>query len=232
MTTASYYLDSDYFKLIDFVSTTDSASKILSPFIFKKILRKEKNSVVTQELVKTPIVNLMQETEFSTQDGNTIIIKILTGSLSKTNITIQFNKSEIGTSVLIDLKLQTSMKFLLLKNKIEQKILNILQGRLINLDHLTHLLGSGNWNANLTSDGEGLTISKNSHLIIIYGWYYSALTEIFYSDVYSSLTVKDKFVIDIGSNVGDSSIYFVMKGAQKVIAVEPFPKNFNLAEKI
>ena len=133
MTTASYYLDSDYFKLIDFVSTTDSASKILSPFIFKKILRKEKNSVVTQELVKTPIVNLIQETEFSTQDGNTIIIKILTGSLSKTNITIQFNKSEIGTSVLIDLKLQTSMKFLLLKNKIEQKILNILQGRLINL---------------------------------------------------------------------------------------------------
>ena len=76
MTTASYYLDSDYFKLIDFVSTTDSASKILSPFIFKKILRKEKNSVVTQELVKTPIVNLIQETEFSTQDGNTIIIKI------------------------------------------------------------------------------------------------------------------------------------------------------------
>ena len=89
--------------------------------------------MVTQELVKTPIVNLIQETEFSTQDGNTIIIKILTGSLSKTNITIQFNKSEIGTSVLIDLKLQTSMKFLLLKNKIEQKILNILQGRLINL---------------------------------------------------------------------------------------------------
>jgi FkbM family methyltransferase len=57
------------------------------------------------------------------------------------------------------------------------------------------------------------------------------LFNIFYEKDYDSLPVKDKVVIDIGANIGDSSIYFAMSGAKKVIALEPFPKNFEVAQK-
>jgi len=53
---------------------------------------------------------------------------------------------------------------------------------------------------------------------------------VFFQQVYSFLPVKDKVVIDIGANIGDSSIYFGLQGAKKVIAVEPIPKNFEIAK--
>jgi FkbM family methyltransferase len=54
---------------------------------------------------------------------------------------------------------------------------------------------------------------------------------IFYKKEYEFLPVKDRVVIDIGANIADSSIYFAMNGAKKVIALEPFPKNFEIAHK-
>ena len=43
--------------------------------------------------------------------------------------------------------------------------------------------------------------------------------------------VKGKTVIDIGANIGDTPIYFAVRGASKVIALEPYPKNYELAKK-
>jgi len=42
---------------------------------------------------------------------------------------------------------------------------------------------------------------------------------------------NQRVIIDIGANIGDSAIYFALKGAKKIIALEPFPKNFNSAKK-
>jgi hypothetical protein len=54
---------------------------------------------------------------------------------------------------------------------------------------------------------------------------------IFLNDSYSFLPVKGKTVIDIGANICDSSIYFALCGARKVIAVEPLPRNFEIGKK-
>lgn len=48
---------------------------------------------------------------------------------------------------------------------------------------------------------------------------------------YSEIPIKDKIVIDIGASIGDTAIYFALRGAKKVIAIEPFPKNFEIAKK-
>ncbi len=48
---------------------------------------------------------------------------------------------------------------------------------------------------------------------------------------YENLPLKDKTIIDIGACTGDTSIYFALKGAKKIIAVEPFPKNFEILKK-
>ena len=54
---------------------------------------------------------------------------------------------------------------------------------------------------------------------------------VFFDEQYKSLPVRDKEVIDIGANIGDTSIYFALRGAKKVIAVEPAPKTFQAAKK-
>ena len=52
---------------------------------------------------------------------------------------------------------------------------------------------------------------------------YGCILEIFDYGIYKSLSVKDKVVVDVGAFVGDSAIYFALKGARKVIAIEPHP---------
>lgn len=55
----------------------------------------------------------------------------------------------------------------------------------------------------------------------------------FISFEYGKIDFKNKTVIDIGANIGDSSIYFAINGAKEVYAIEPMPKLFNyLTENI
>jgi len=54
---------------------------------------------------------------------------------------------------------------------------------------------------------------------------------IFIGNAYQWLPVKNRTVIDIGANIGDSAIYFALCGATKIICLEPFAKNYELAVK-
>lgn len=53
----------------------------------------------------------------------------------------------------------------------------------------------------------------------------------FLKEDYGKLPINGKIVIDVGSNIGDTPIYFALQGAKKVIGLEPFPKNHELANK-
>jgi len=53
----------------------------------------------------------------------------------------------------------------------------------------------------------------------------SVLTELYEWKVYDKVDVKDKVVVDVGSFLGESAIYFRERGARKVICYEPFRSN-------
>lgn len=53
----------------------------------------------------------------------------------------------------------------------------------------------------------------------------------FIEEQYKWLDVKGKDVIDIGANVGDTAIYFALKGARCVYAFEPYPYSYRIALK-
>jgi FkbM family methyltransferase len=55
------------------------------------------------------------------------------------------------------------------------------------------------------------------------------IISVFIEAEYEFLPVKGKTVIDVGANIGDSCIYFSLKGAERVIGLEPFPVSYNLA---
>ncbi len=54
---------------------------------------------------------------------------------------------------------------------------------------------------------------------------------VFGREEYGFLEVENKIVVDIGANVGDSPIYFSLKNAKNVIALEPYPYSYNIALK-
>jgi FkbM family methyltransferase len=92
-----------------------------------------------------------------------------------------------------------------------------------------HAYGSKNFQIN---DDE-LTI-KNEFLpnVSLIGWKDNAdLYEIYFQNHYEKIPVNSKEVLDVGSNICDSSIYFVLNGATNVIAVELLPQNCEVAQK-
>ena len=49
------------------------------------------------------------------------------------------------------------------------------------------------------------------------------ILEVFDWGNYEGVDVRGKTVVDVGAFVGDSAIHFALKGARRVIAVEPHP---------
>jgi len=72
----------------------------------------------------------------------------------------------------------------------------------------------------------------NENTITIYGGVSNGdMRGIFIDNIYQNLPVKNKTVIDIGANIADSAIFFALCGATKIICIEPFPKNYEIAKK-
>jgi FkbM family methyltransferase len=57
------------------------------------------------------------------------------------------------------------------------------------------------------------------------------VVSVFLNGEYAGLPVRGKTVVDIGANIADSSIYFALCGASRVISFEPFPYIFEFAKE-
>ena len=54
---------------------------------------------------------------------------------------------------------------------------------------------------------------------------HGTILEVFDYGEYELLNIRDR-VVDVGAYIGDSAIYFALKGAKRVIAVEPHPNAY------
>lgn len=80
--------------------------------------------------------------------------------------------------------------------------------------------------------GKFFTTIKNSEFLIDTINDPGILEETFIKEQYKTLNVFNKTVVDIGASIGDSAIYFAkIKKAGRVIAFEPYPYAYRLAEK-
>ena len=80
---------------------------------------------------------------------------------------------------------------------------------------------------NLNWKNKKISFYKSKHNDSVWG----AFKDQFLDEQYKYLNVKDKTVVDIGANIGDSAMYFALCGAIKVYAFEPFPYIYNLSKK-
>ena len=56
------------------------------------------------------------------------------------------------------------------------------------------------------------------------------LLPIFFKNDYKFLTQGTQTLVDVGANIGDSSIYFALNGISHIIALEPYPFSFKIAQ--
>ncbi|MCQ4367235.1 MAG: FkbM family methyltransferase [Sulfolobales archaeon] len=67
--------------------------------------------------------------------------------------------------------------------------------------------------------------------VVFYDWDKGDLADSFAYRVYNFLDVTNKTVVDVGAGIADTAIYFALRGAKRVIAFEPFPKIFDIAQR-
>ena len=71
----------------------------------------------------------------------------------------------------------------------------------------------------------------NNKKVILYDWDKGDLAGVFVYHDYDFLDVTNRTVVDVGANIADTAIYFALRGAKRVVAFEPFPKTFKIAER-
>jgi FkbM family methyltransferase len=75
-----------------------------------------------------------------------------------------------------------------------------------------------------------LSLQKMGYPAKLYsGIHNGEIVGIFFYEDYQFLINKSKEIIDIGANIADSAIYFALEGADSVIAIEPYLKNYEIA---
>jgi FkbM family methyltransferase len=225
-------LNSNYNKIISITSNMKICSIILSPFIHERIIQHNIEKSIIEETVKIPRLKkiFIQQTEFKKNTNNKIEINTKTGIFKNSVVTIDFKNNDEKCVVSIGLNIHLPLKYKLLKFIIEKKILRLYNLVLEELDCLTQLIEGDSWNTCFTKDN-GLIINKNSKKLTILGWAGADIQGIFCKEDYAFLPIENKVVFDIGANVCDSSLYFITKNPEKIIAVEPFIQNIQIAKK-
>ena len=76
------------------------------------------------------------------------------------------------------------------------------------------------------------SISNEEKIIKIYGGITNGdILGVFVAQQYADFPIEKQTVVDIGANIGDSAIYFALRGSHKVIGFEPYSRNISMAQK-
>jgi len=73
---------------------------------------------------------------------------------------------------------------------------------------------------------ELIEFAFDGRLVTLHGWSYVYLAALL---DYGWLDVQGKRVLDIGAFIGDTAVYFALRGAREVVAFEPYPFSYGFA---
>ena len=227
-------LQADYKKLMEISTDYENLNKQF-PEIKSKIIRSNENETILEEIVPIRIINkkFRQKSLHKKINPNKIIMNIISGPFKGTTIITIYEKIHTGTKVTVYGNFKTRFTYRLFNYFIKQRYKKNLIRILKQFDGLACMTGEKSWKDSIKEHGEVLILSSRKFSELkLYGWYdCGSSIEIFHNEAYSFLPVRGKTVIDVGSSNADSSIYFAINGARKVIAIEPYPMNYKVAEK-
>lgn len=103
-------------------------------------------------------------------------------------------------------------------------------GRLLEVKYRNHLLYA-TYGFRFSYDKDAIVFTyKGNNLKFYSANDNGSIGDVFALKELDVLDVRGKAVVDIGANIGDSSIFFSINGASKVLAIEPFPRTYKNLE--
>ncbi len=231
----NFIINVDYQHAVEIGTDIENIDKLFSLFREKIIIiEKQTDKSILRELYRLPFLKteIIQDTVYKKINKNELNSEIITGPLKGTEIKISIDEEKSKTKISICGNIKTILKLkpvsLLIRKKFEKNLIFLFK----QIECWNKLTKKKGWKNSISENGEVLEISIDEFDSLYFKkWYNSAIPEIFCEKAYSSLNVNGKTVLDIGANIADSSIYFAAKNASKIIAVEPFPSNYNIAKE-
>lgn len=206
--------------------------KVSPPQIKYELINKEKG-LFKQAIPIKKIKKVFEfEVKHSKISNDEFLLEIISGPIKKSTLNITFNEIDQKTNINLKLNLKIGLKYKFFSSIISEKLKSTNLSLIKRLENLSSLIYNKQYPINFINNFSTLIIEISPEKKIFFeGWWLGDVGSAFIGKVYEKLDFKDKIIIDVGSNIADSSIYFATNGAKKVIGLEPFPKNFNFGDE-
>lgn len=226
----SHVLDIKQKQLIEIFENFELLLKMSPPQIKYKILDKEKQIIEQTFFINAIKKEIKLEMIHTKISDDSFLLKIISGPAKGTGTTIQIldkqNKSQID--VKLDLKL--NFKYKLFSSILSKKIQSVNISLFKRLEILSKILFNNKYQITFENNFNTLIINIENKTIYFDGWWLGDVLSSFIEGTYEKFSFKNHTILDIGANIGDTAISFIFKGATKVIALEPFPINYEFAK--
>ncbi len=205
----------------------------LSPPQMKYELIDKDKGLFTQSI---PIKKIKKTFKFEVKhikkSDDVFSLEVINGPLKKSIINIIFKEKNNETEIKLQLNLKLGLKYKFFSSIISEKLKATNLSLIKRLENLSKLIFNEKFPITFENNHSTLVLQFNQGKKIFFdGWWLGDVGSAFVGKVYDKLNFKDKIIVDVGSNIADSSIYFAVNGAKKIIGLEPFPKNFNFGRE-
>jgi FkbM family methyltransferase len=215
--------------------------KISPPQIQYKIIDASKGLIEQEFYIKTLKKQIRFQVIHEKTSKNSFLIKIISGPLKGTETEIVVLENGDKSIIEAKIKLKMSLSYKIFSSILSKKIQSVNMTLFNRLEKFAELLYNKKYQISFEKNFEVLIIYLENKKLFFEGWWLGDIS-ILFGNAYQKLPLKNKTVIDVGTNIGDSAIHFIHHGAKRVIGLEPFPINYtffklnvkrnNLAEKI
>jgi len=217
-------------ELIQIFENFELLIKISPPQIQYEILNSSKGIVKQSLFVKSIKKEINFESQYSKISNNSFSIQVISGPLKGTKTIIRIlenhNKSEIN----VELNLKLGIQYKIFSSILSKKIKSVNISLFNRLEKFAKLLYNDKHKISFENNFNTLVLNQENKKLFFDGWWLGDVWSCFIGNVYDKFPIKNKTIIDIGLNIGDTSISFIHKGAKKVIGLEPFPINYEFAK--
>ena len=147
-------------------------------------------------------LQLVKEDEF--------LLTITSGPLTNSITRINLTKKPEGTVINVQSTLKVNFLYKIFSTMIERKYKNLISIFINKINDAAILTTGETWKAYVSTNTLKLSKQIVKQSPTFHGWWYGDLKHMFLEKDYQILDVQNRLVVDVGANIGDSSIYFAL----------------------
>jgi FkbM family methyltransferase len=217
-------------KIKDILTDDENLDKFFPPLVKTDVTKNSDTIILDQAIqVRNKVIRMKSDLQLVKEDE--FLLTITSGPLTNSITRINLTKKPEGTVINVQSTLKVNFLYKIFSTMIERKYKNLISIFINKINDAAILTTGETWKAYVSTNTLKLSKQIVKQSPTFHGWWYGDLKHMFLEKDYQILDVQNRLVVDVGANIGDSSIYFALNNAKKIIAIEAFPINFQMLQK-